>query len=193
MVMTAPPWLAAVRELAARATAPPRRILLSPQGTRLNEEVVRRLAAEPELILLCARYEGIDDRVRQLVVDEEISIGDYVLSGGEIPAMVLVEALARQIPGVVGLADSVEHDSFRDGLLDFPSFTRPREVEGIEAPEILLSGHHARIESWRRREALRATLLKRPDLFHEAELDRGDRRTLAELAEENEIDLPEAT
>jgi tRNA (guanine37-N1)-methyltransferase len=162
MVMTAPPWLEAVRALGQPGA---RRILLSPQGTRLDEALVRRLAAEPHLILLCGRYEGIDERVRELVVDEEVSIGDFVLSGGEVPAMVVVEAVSRQVPGVVGLPHSVQEDSFRAGLLDYPHYTRPIEVEGLRVPEVLLSGHHAEIERWRRERAREATARKRPDLL----------------------------
>jgi tRNA (guanine37-N1)-methyltransferase len=165
------------------------RVLLSPQGRPLGEPKVRELAGREQLLLLCGRYEGIDERVRQRVVDEEISIGDFVLSGGELPAMVLIEAVSRQIPGVVGLADSVEQDSFRHGLLDYPHYTRPRVVEGVEVPEVLLSGHHAEIEAWRRREALRATLTKRPDLLVDAALGTDDRRWLRELAEEEGVDL----
>jgi tRNA (guanine37-N1)-methyltransferase len=179
MVMMAPPWIRAVRVLAEGRVA--RRILLSPQGRRLNEGVVRELAARQDLILLCGRYEGVDERVRDAVVDEEISIGDYVLSGGELPAMVLIEALSRQVPGVVGLAESVERESFRDGLLDFPHYTRPAEFEGREVPAVLLSGDHAAIERFRRREALRATLRKRPDLLEIASLSAADRRELEGL------------
>ncbi len=163
MVMSAPPWLAAVREVCAGRR--PRRILLSPQGRRLDDSRVRALAREGELVLLCGRYEGVDERVRELVVDEEISIGDYVLSGGELAAMVLIEALSRQVPGVVGQAESVRRESFREGRLDFPQYTRPRVVEGLEVPEILLSGDHAAIESWRRRQALERTAARRPDLL----------------------------
>lgn len=163
MVMAAPPWIAAVRELSGERQ--PRRILLSPQGVPLDDAGVRRLAEVGDLVLLCGRYEGLDDRVRELVVDEEVSIGDYVLSGGELPAMVLIEALSRQIPGVVGFADSVEKDSFRSGLLDYPHFTRPRSVEGLEVPEVLLSGDHQAIEDWRRRQAVERTRLRRPDLL----------------------------
>lgn len=186
MVMTAPPWLAAVRTLTE--DAPAWRVLLSPQGRRLDEASVVELAARPRLLLLCGRYEGLDERVHESVVDEEISIGDYVLSGGELPAMVLVEAVSRQIPGVVGLPESVVNDSFRDGLLDHPHYTRPREIEGRAVPEVLLSGHHAEIAAWRRRESLRATLVKRPDLLATAELDATDRATLAELALEEGLD-----
>jgi tRNA (guanine37-N1)-methyltransferase len=179
MVMMAPPWIRAVRAVGEGRVA--LRILLSPQGRRLNEGVVRELAARQDLILLCGRYEGVDERVRDAVVDEEISIGDYVLSGGELPAMVLIEALSRQVPGVVGLAESVERESFRDGLLDFPHYTRPAEFEGREVPAVLLSGDHAAIVRFRRREALRATLHKRPDLLETASMSAADRRELQDL------------
>lgn len=188
MVMTAPPWIDAIRRIEsesptteASSEGPPHRILMSPQGRRLDEALVNELASRPRLLLLCGRYEGIDERVRQSVVDEEISIGDFVLSGGELPAMVLIEAVSRKIPGVVGLADSVHNDSFRDGLLDHPHYTRPPEVDGLTVPEVLLSGDHARIDAWRRREALRATLEKRPDLLNRACLDHEDREILASL------------
>ncbi len=181
MVMTAEPWLSAVRSVAGPAA---HRVLLSPQGTRLDERKVVELADREELVLMCGRYEGVDERVRSLVVDEELSIGDYVLSGGEVAAMVVIETVARQVPGVVGLSDSVENDSFRRGLLDFPHYTRPREVEGIAVPEVLLSGDHAAVAAWRRRESLRATLRKRPDLLESAELDANDRRCLDEPHED---------
>jgi len=179
MVMMAPPWIRAVRALMPQGGESgeggengeameghgPWRVLLSPQGARLDDAKVRELAAHGELILLCGRYEGVDERVRQTVVDEEVSIGDYVLSGGELPAMVLIEALSRQVPGVVGQAESVAMDSFRDGLLDHPHYTRPPVVEGLAVPPVLLSGDHAAIRRWRREEAARATLAKRPDLL----------------------------
>ncbi len=176
MVMTAPPWIRAVRAVAGPESW---RVLLSPQGRRLDDAKVRELAGRGELVLMCGRYEGIDERVRLTVVDEEVSIGDYVLSGGELPAMVLIEALSRQVPGVVGLADSVENDSFRSGLLDHPHYTRPPVVEGLSVPEVLISGDHAKIRRWRDREALKATLEKRPDLLtaeqrREAEGGRGE-------------------
>jgi tRNA (guanine37-N1)-methyltransferase len=188
MVMTAPPWIRAVRALAAAPPppaglpvpaepvgeppsaagedAPPAwRVLLSPQGVPLDDAKVRQLAGRGRLLLLCGRYEGIDERVRMTVVDEEVSIGDYVLSGGELPAMVLIEAVSRQVPGVVGLAESVAQDSFHDGLLDHPHYTRPPRVEGLAVPEVLLSGDHAAIQRWRREQALQATHEKRPDLL----------------------------
>lgn len=190
MVMTAQPWLDAVAALTDSAPATPRRILMSPQGSRLNEAKIRELAAEEALILLCGRYEALDERVLETIVDEELSIGDYVLSGGELPAMVLVEALSRQIPGVVGLADSVENDSFREGLLDFPHYTRPREVAGLMVPDILLSGDHARIEAWRRQKSLEATLRKRPDLLSRAALSKDDLQTLEQMVQQLGLPWP---
>ncbi len=195
MVMTAPPWIRAVRTLGDGAW----RVLLSPQGERLAEAKVRQLAARGDLLLLCGRYEGIDERVRQTVVDEEISIGDYVLSGGEVAAMAVIEAVSRQVPGVVQQPESVERDSFRcdaggpagsQGLLDYPHFTRPRQVEGREVPAVLLSGHHAEIEAWRRRQALAATLRKRPDLLETVAWSAAERGELARLAAELGIRLP---
>jgi tRNA (guanine37-N1)-methyltransferase len=176
MVMMAPPWIRAVRALSGEKTEErsPWRVLLSPQGARLDDAKVRELAGRAakgeDLILMCGRYEGVDERVLETVVDEEVSIGDYVLSGGELPAMVLIEALSRQVPGVVGFADSVANDSFREGLLDHPHYTRPPVVEGLAVPEVLTSGNHAAIRRWRDREALRATLRKRPDLLERSEV-----------------------
>ncbi len=193
MVMTALPWIRAVRAV-SDPSGGSWRILLSPQGARLDEAKVRELAARGgesgggDLVLLCGRYEGIDERVRLTVVDEEISIGDYVLSGGELPAMVLIEALSRQVPGVVKLADSVENDSFRAGLLDHPHYTRPPVAEGLAVPEVLMGGDHAAIRRWRRRESLRATLAKRPDLLAAPEalarLTVEERRTLDQVKEQ---------
>ncbi len=207
MVMTAQPFLSAVEQLSSAdiqvtespvaeggsdsSLQRPWVVLLSPQGERLAEAKVRELAQRPELILLCGRYEGIDERVRQTVVDEEVSIGDYVLSGGELPAMVLIEAMSRQVSGVVGLAESVEHDSFRHGLLDTPHYTRPRSLgEGLDVPDVLLGGHHAEIEAWRARQALEATVLKRPDLLISAELTASQRLQVVAIAEEHGVSLP---
>ncbi len=194
MVMTAPPWIRAVRSLAS-ATEDAWRVLLSPQGERLAEAKVCELARRQELILLCGRYEGIDERVRESVVDEEISLGDFVLSGGEVAAMALIEAVSRQVPGVVQQAESVERDSFRQGpqsrgLLDFPHYTRPREVDGLRVPEVLLSGNHADIEAWRREQALRATLRKRPDLLATVEWTASEQQQLRRLAAELNVHLP---
>ncbi|HET9212872.1 MAG TPA: tRNA (guanosine(37)-N1)-methyltransferase TrmD [Thermoanaerobaculia bacterium] len=182
MVMMAPPWIRAVR--AVSEGRQPWRVLLSPQGARLDDAKVRELAGRGDLLLLCGRYEGIDERVLETVVDEEVSIGDYVLSGGELPAMVLIEALSRQVPGVVGFADSVANDSFRAGLLDHPHYTRPPVVEGLAVPEVLTSGDHAAIRRWREREALRATLAKRPDLLERPEVAAGLTREQRRLWEE---------
>ena len=182
MVMTAPPWIRAVRELGG--TRKPWRVMLSPQGERLTEAKVRELSDRGELLLLCGRYEGVDERARTAVVDEEISIGDYVLAGGELPAMVLIEAISRQVPGVVGSAESVEQDSFRRGLLDFPHYTRPREVEGMGVPEVLLSGDHGAIQEWCERQVLLATLNKRPELLAEADLTPAQEEILKDLNEQ---------
>ncbi len=179
MVMTAPPWLRAVREVSGPAS---RRIVLSPQGRRLDDDKVQELAELEELVLLCGRYEGLDQRVLDLVVDEELSIGDFVLSGGELPAMVTIEAVSRYIPGVVGRATSVVEDSFHQGLLDYPHYTRPPEVEGLEVPPVLLQGNHAEIERWRREQALIATYDKRPDLLEGVELTTEQREVLARHA-----------
>jgi tRNA (guanine37-N1)-methyltransferase len=141
-------------------------VLLSPQGRVFRQSEAERFAREfTQIILLCGRYEGVDERVVQHLVTDEISIGDYVLTGGEIPAMVLVDAITRLLPDVLGSATSAVHDSFSDGLLDFPHYTRPASFKGLDVPEVLLSGHHANIAKWRRREAIRKTLKMRPDLI----------------------------
>lgn len=141
-------------------------IYLSPQGRRLDHALVMELASRPGLILLCGRYEGVDQRVLDKFVDEEVSLGDFVLSGGELAAAALVEAVTRQLPGVLGNDKSAPADSFYDGLLDFPHYTKPAEWEGMKVPEVLLSGDHAKIAQWRKQEALKATRLKRPDLLN---------------------------
>ena len=140
----------------------------------------------PHVVLLCGRYEGVDERVRLGLATEELSIGDYVLSGGELPALVIVDAVARFVPGVVGDEDSVARDTFARGLLDFAQYTRPADFRGMAVPPVLLSGHHAEIERWRRREALRRTLERRPDLMRDLSLDAEDRRLLQELLEQGE-------
>jgi tRNA (guanine37-N1)-methyltransferase len=184
MVMKPEPIFAAVEALKGERPDAAT-VLLTPQGRVWNQALVREYGARPALILLCGRYEGVDERVREALVDEELSIGDYVLAGGETAAMVLVETLARQVPGVVGQAESVAQDSFFAGLLDFPHYTRPAEFRGRAVPEVLLSGDHAAIARWRRREALRQTLRKRPDLLAAAELTPEDLRLLAELRAED--------
>ena len=158
-------------------------ILMCPTGKLLTQEKIKKIAKEDHLIILCGHYEGVDERVR-IMVDEEISIGDYVLTGGEIPTMVLVDAVARQIPGVVKEAESVKKDSFYEGLLDYPSYTKPEEFEGKKVPKVLLSGNHAEIKRWRRKEALRRTLTRRPELLAQVELTKEDKRLLDEIRKE---------
>jgi tRNA (guanine37-N1)-methyltransferase len=158
-------------------------ILLTPQGRLLKQAVARQLSAETRLLLICGRYEGIDERVRQYLATDEISIGDYVLSGGEIAAMVLVDALTRLLPDVLGDPHATEKDSHTSGLLEHPHYTRPVEYRGIGVPDILLSGHHARQEEWRRQQSLERTLTRRPDLLNEANLTDADQAYLARLQE----------
>ncbi|HEX9610123.1 MAG TPA: tRNA (guanosine(37)-N1)-methyltransferase TrmD [Candidatus Limnocylindria bacterium] len=177
MVMRPEPLFAAIEPLReAGATV----ILLDPAGQRLTDALARELATIPHLALVAGRYEGIDERVRTLV-DREVSIGDYVLTGGELPALVLIDAIVRLIPGVIAEASSAA-DSFASGLLEHPHYTRPEEFRGIGVPPVLLSGHHGEVESWRRREALRRTMLRRPDLLDSAPLTDADREILRELA-----------
>ena len=185
MVMLAQPVADAMA--AAREKLPDaRRIYLGPRGRRLTTDLARELSEEKGLILLCGHYEGVDQRVLDTCVDEEISIGDYILTGGELAAMVLTDAVARFIPGVLGSADSPEEESFSDGLLEYPQYTRPRIWNGMEVPEVLLNGDHARIREWRRRESLKATLRFRPDLLSSAPLTSGDLAVLEELRTEAE-------
>ncbi len=158
-------------------------ILTSPDGERLTHSVAERLSALEHIVVLCGRYEGVDERVRTSLTTETLSIGDYVLSGGELAALVIVDAVARFVPGVVGDEASVARDTFARGLLDYPQYTRPAEFRGMGVPPVLLSGHHAEIEKWRRREALTRTLERRPELLNDAALDAGDRALLEELLE----------
>ena len=168
MVLKPAPLFAAVEAIVAQRGADARRaiVLTSPDGERLTHGVATRLSALDHLVILCGRYEGVDERVRDHLATETISIGDYVLSGGELPALVIVDAVARLVPGVVGDDASVRGDTFaRDGLLDFPQYTRPAEFRGLKVPDVLLSGHHAEIEKWRREQALDRTRRHRPDLL----------------------------
>ena len=180
MVMMAQPIMDAMA--AAQSVTPgARRIYLGPRGRKLTTEVARELSREPSLILLCGHYEGVDQRALDACIDEEISIGDYILTGGELAAMVLTDCVARFIPGVLGSADSPEEESFSDGLLEYPQYTRPRDLDGRCVPEVLLSGDHAKIRAWRRRESLAATARLRPDLLASANLDDKDLKILKEL------------
>jgi tRNA (guanine37-N1)-methyltransferase len=186
MVMLAEPLLRCIREVRARTAeatdaARPPLVYLSPQGEPLTRARVCELAEHPALILLCGSYEGIDERVAELEVDREVSIGDYVLTGGEIPALAVLNAVARRIEGVLGNPESAPNDSFENGLLDFPHYTRPETVEGLSVPPVLLSGHHANIVAWRRRQSLERTARRRPDLLRRIELTRADKKILTEL------------
>ena len=163
-------------------------VYLTPQGEPLNQDLARRLSTQPHLILLCGRYEGVDERVRELFIDEEISIGDYVLTGGELAAMVLIDAVARFIPGVLGSDRSAEEDSFFNSLLEYPQYTRPYNFRGSCVPEVLLSGNHSAISLWRRKEALRRTSSKRPDLLAKANLTEEDKKILEEILQGSSID-----
>ena len=180
MVMLAQPILDAMRSVTGDDFQG-RRIYLGPRGRTLSTAVARELAQERELVLLCGHYEGVDQRALDSCIDEEISIGDYILTGGELAAMVLTDCVARFIPGVLGSAESPEEESFSDGLLEYPQYTRPRELNGMEVPDVLLSGDHAKIKAWRRIESLRATKRHRPDLLASAELTDKEKRLLEEL------------
>ena len=183
MVMTAQPIMDAMSSVSA-AFPGARRIYLGPRGRKLNTALARELASEDSLILLCGHYEGVDQRALDECIDEEISIGDYILTGGELAAMVLTDCVARFIPGVLGCSESPEEESFSDGLLEYPQYTRPRDLDGRPVPEVLLNGDHARIRAWRRRESLRATLRFRPDLLETADLSADDLKILKELENE---------
>jgi len=184
MVMSYPPLRDAIRAARAAAPAGSQVAYLSPQGRRLDQAGVEELASRTGLILVAGRYEGIDERIVEAEIDEEWSLGDYVLSGGELAAMVIVDCVTRLIPGALGDADSAEQDSYVDGLLDCPHFTRPEVVEGRTVPAILLSGDHAAIARWRRKQALGRTWQRRPDLLEQIELDEEQRRLLEEFIAE---------
>jgi tRNA (guanine37-N1)-methyltransferase len=181
MVLKPAPLFRAVEAIRQQAGPPSAIVLTTPQGRRLDEREAARLSRLSHLVVLCGRYEGVDERVHAALATDEISIGDYVLTGGELPALVIVDAVARLMPGVVGDEESVRTDSFARGLLDFPQYTRPAQFEGLAVPEVLLSGHHAEIRRWRMRESVRRTLDRRPDLLAGANLDVDEREILREL------------
>ena len=183
MVMMAQPVIDAMTAVHAEYPSA-RRIYLGPRGKKLTTPLARELAREKELILLCGHYEGVDQRALDTCVDEEISIGDFILTGGEPAALVLIDCVARFIPGVLGSADSPEEESFSDGLLEYPQYTRPRNLNGMEVPDVLLNGDHAKIREWRRTESLRATLKYRPDLLETAPLEKKDMKKLEEIRKE---------
>jgi len=185
MVMKPEPLFRAVDSIIQSSNITNRRIvLMCPGGYRLDQAKVKELASYEQLIFLCGHYEGIDERVRLHLVDETISVGDYVLTGGELPAMVVVDSVARMLPGVLGSSSSAPQDSFYNGLLEYPQYTRPREFDGMEVPEIILSGDHAKINRWRHKESLKNTLERRPDLLSNKELSLDDAKLLAEIIAE---------
>lgn len=178
MVMKVEPIFKAVEHLRRDDTAV---ILLSPQGKKLDQALISRLARLNHVILLCGRYKGVDERVRELVIDEEISVGDYILSGGELAAMVLTDAIVRLLPGAMNSKESAEEDSFQSDLLDSPRYTRPRHFRARSVPEVLISGDHQEIKKWRRRMAIKKTMEKRPDLLEKASLTDEDRKSIQKL------------
>lgn len=188
MVLKPEPLFRAVEAIRRERGEPAAIVLTSPQGRRFTQAEAVRLGGSGHIVVLCGRYEGVDERVREHLATEELSIGDYVLTGGELAALVVVDAVARLIPGVVGDDESVEADSFAQGLLDFPHYTRPADFRGLGVPEVLLSGHHAEIRRWRRREALRRTLERRPDLLAGCHLDDEQREMIRELRGEKGAD-----
>ena len=181
MVMKPEPLVRALEHVRQSRGAPEVVLLMTPQGRTFTQREAERLAAAAHIMLLCGRYEGVDERVQALTGAQELSIGDYVLSGGEIPALAVVDAVSRLVPGVVGDRQSVLEDSFSRGVLDHPHYTRPVEFGGLRVPDVLLSGHHADVRRWRKRQALERTLARRPELVATADLDDEDRRLLAEI------------
>ncbi|VAX09977.1 tRNA (guanine(37)-N(1))-methyltransferase [hydrothermal vent metagenome] len=188
MVMQVPPLREAIKVAREKAGSGSRVIYLTPQGRKLDQAGLLDLSTREGIVMLCGRYEGVDERLIANEVDEEWSIGDYVLSGGELAAMVLIDGLIRLLPGALGHEDSAELDSFSDGLLDYPHYTRPETVDGEAVPEVLLSGDHAAIARWREKQALGRTWLRRPDLLEQQTLDPQQQNLLAEFVREHEIE-----
>jgi tRNA (guanine37-N1)-methyltransferase len=185
MVMKVEPVFAAVESVIGPNVRCPV-ILLTPQGRVFNQKIALELVQHPRLALICGRYEGVDERIRQHLVTDEISIGDYVLTGGELPALILIDAISRLISGVLGDPDGAMDDSHSAGLLEYPHYTRPPEFRGWGVPEVLLSGDHAKIEKWRREQSLSRTLKRRPDLLENAPLSESDRKSLKKIQAEGE-------
>ncbi|MCI8429117.1 MAG: tRNA (guanosine(37)-N1)-methyltransferase TrmD [Lachnospiraceae bacterium] len=183
MVMQAEPVCLAYESVAAKLSKKPRVLYMSPQGRIFNQRMAEELAQEEELIFLCGHYEGIDERVLEEIVTDEVSIGDYVLTGGELPALVIMDAVSRLLDGVLHNEESAEFDSFHDNLLEYPQYSRPEEWRGKKVPPILLSGHHANVEKWRREQSLLRTSKRRPDLLATANLTGEDKKFLAKLEE----------
>ena len=186
MVMMAQPIIDAIEQNTEQPFRG-RRIYLSPRGRRLNQKIVEELAREEELVLLCGHYEGVDQRALDRVIDEELSIGDYVLTGGELGALVVIDSVARLVPGVLGSDESSADESFTTGLLEYPQYTRPADFRGMRAPEVLLGGNHADIADWRREQSLEITLTRRPELLDTAPLTDDDRRRLQRIRRGREV------
>ncbi|MCI6881303.1 MAG: tRNA (guanosine(37)-N1)-methyltransferase TrmD [Clostridiaceae bacterium] len=183
MVMQAEPVYLAYQSVAEKLPKKPKVLYMSPQGKVFNQRMAEELAQEEELVFLCGHYEGIDERVLEEIVDEEVSIGDYVLTGGELPALVIMDAVSRLVGGVLHNEDSAEFDSFHDNLLEYPQYSRPEVWRDKAVPPILMSGHHANVEKWRREQSLIRTLERRPDLLENANLTKQDKKFLAKLKE----------
>ncbi|MCJ7490605.1 MAG: tRNA (guanosine(37)-N1)-methyltransferase TrmD [Dehalococcoidia bacterium] len=186
MVMKPEPLFAAVDAVAGLEPAKGHVILLTPQGRLLTQSIGDELSRRERLILVCGHYEGVDERVREHLVDDEISIGDYVLSGGELPAMVLIDVVVRRLPGALGSEESLTEESHAQGLLEYPQYTRPAEFRGWQVPDVLLSGHHAQIAAWRRQQSILRTARRRPDLLERAALTEAERRLVAEALAEKD-------
>lgn len=186
MVMQPMPICEAYDDLCGKIGKKPRVIYMTPQGTVFNQTIAGELAKEEDLVFLCGHYEGIDERALNLVATDFLSIGDYVLTGGELPAMVMIDCISRLIPGVLNNESSAEFESFHDNLLEYPQYTRPEEYRGLKVPEVLLSGHHKNIESWRREQSIKRTLERRPDLLKEAVLSKKEEEYLNKLIKEQE-------
>jgi len=184
MVLMPQPIFSAIEAVTKKDEEKPHVILLCPQGAPFTQAKAEQLAEKKQLVFICGHYEGYDERIREHLVDEEISIGDYVLTGGELAAMVVIDAVVRLLPGALGNEDSSRQDSHSSGLLEHPHYTRPADFEGMTVPEVLLSGHHKNIEDWRRKESLRRTLVRRPDLLNTANLTTQDERWLSEMKED---------
>ena len=183
MVMQAEPVYLAYQSVAEKLPKKPKVLYMSPQGKVFNQRMAEKLAQEEEIVFLCGHYEGIDERVLEEIVDEEVSIGDYVLTGGELPALVIMDAVSRLVGGVLHNEDSAEFDSFHDNLLEYPQYSRPEVWRDKAVPPILMSGHHANVEKWRREQSLIRTLERRPDLLENANLTKQDKKFLAKLKE----------
>ncbi|MEN6315234.1 MAG: tRNA (guanosine(37)-N1)-methyltransferase TrmD [Clostridiaceae bacterium] len=186
LVMLAQPIYDAYRSITQNLDYKPWFIYMSPQGKRLDQQMVEQLSTHEHIVLLCGHYEGVDERILEELVDEEVSIGDYVLTGGELPAMVLVDAISRTVPGVLSNENSYTDESHKDGVLEYPQYTRPVEILDKRVPDILLSGHHANINKWRRLQSLKRTRERRPDLFGKLDLTRDDKKLLENDSKEDQ-------